>query len=94
MIASIIVVGGISYAMGYILNFVPLVPFFGLTSWFYQNLAVSGFIMIRFVVFVFASKAYKLYIRDDIVPHHMIAEDYFVKSTSENECMRKNRKDF
>ena len=80
MIASLIVVGGISYALGYILNFVPLVPFFGLTSWFYQNLAASGFIMTGFVIFVFASKAYKLRIRDDIVPYHMIAEDYFEKN--------------
>ena len=36
--------------------------------------------MIGFVIFVFASKAYKLRIRDDIVPYHMIAEDYFEKN--------------
>ena len=59
--------------MGYILKFVPLVPSFGLTPWFYQNLADSGFIMIGFVILVFASMACKLHIRDYIVPDHMIA---------------------
>ena len=80
MIASLIVFGGIAYAVSYILNFVPPVPSLGMTAWFYQNLASSGLIMLGFVMFVFVSKAYKLRKRDDIVPYHVIAEDYFEKN--------------
>ena len=80
MIASLLVVGGIAYAVNYSLRFVPSLPSLGLTTWFYKNLAASGFIMTGFVVFMFVSKAYKLRKRDDIVPYHMIAEDYFEKN--------------
>ena len=33
--------------------------------------------MLAFVLYVYAAKRYKLRIRDDIVPFHMIAEEYF-----------------
>ena len=80
MIASLLVVAGIAYAVNYSLSFVPSIPSLGLTTWFYQNMAASGFIMMGLVIFVFVSKGYKLRKRDDIVPYHAIAEDYFEKN--------------
>ena len=36
-LGTIVAFGGIGYAICYILSFVPPVPIFGLTAWFYQS---------------------------------------------------------
>ena len=80
MIASFLLFGGVGYGISHILSFVPPVPSFGLTTWIYQNLAAFVLVMAGFVMFVFISKAYKLRKRNNIVPYHTIAEDYFERN--------------
>ena len=50
-----------------------------LDTWFYGNIAVSVAIFLGLLVFALVSKWYKLRKRDDIVPFHMLAEQYFEK---------------
>ena len=50
-----------------------------LDTWFYGNVAVSVTIFLGLVVFALVSKWYKLRKRDDIVPFHMLAEQYYEK---------------
>ena len=80
VIASQTVFGGIACAFSKILSFVPPVSSLGMTAWFDQNLAAPGFSTTWFVMFAFVSNVYKLCKRDDIVPYHVIAEDYFEKN--------------
>ena len=50
-----------------------------LDTWFHGNVAVSVIIFLGLLVFALVSKWYKLRKRDDIVPFHMLAEQYFEK---------------
>ena len=46
----------------------------------YYYITYSAIALVFFLLFAFISKWYKLRRRDDIVPFHMLAEDYFEKN--------------
>ena len=48
-------------------------------GWFCSNLSIAFIMFVYFVCFYCISKQYKLRKRDDIVPIHLFAEDYFEK---------------
>ena len=48
-------------------------------NWFYTNVCNTVTIIVYFVLFVVTSKRYKLRERNDIVPYHVFAEDFFEK---------------
>ena len=48
-------------------------------TWFYSNLSIALIIFVYFMFFHCISKRYKLRKRDDIVPIHLFAEEFFEK---------------
>ena len=48
-------------------------------GWFYGNLSIALIMLVYFIFFHCISKQYKLRKRDDIVPIHLFAEEFFEK---------------
>ena len=48
-------------------------------NWFSTNVCIAAAIIVYFVLFVRTSKKYKRRERNDIVPYHIFAEDFFEK---------------
>ena len=73
----------ISSALGWMLYYkaipqiFPIRKKYGLSHWFYGNMLIAAIIFLAFILFVFISKRYKLRKRDEAIPYHMFAEDYF-----------------
>ena len=57
-------------------------------SKFYSNLSIALVIFVYFIIYHCVSKQYKLRKRDDIVPIHLFAEEFF-----EKELKRQGRHD-
>ena len=79
-ICSFIICGIIGFKGIYsdvFISIFPHRPEQGLTKWFYGNVVFAVVIFIAFILFVFISKRYQLRKRDDVIPYHMFAEDYF-----------------
>ena len=60
-------------------------------SWFYSNLFIALLIFVYFVFFHCVSKRYKLRKRDDIVPIHLFAEEFFEKELRGQERLDEER---
>ena len=48
-------------------------------SWFYSNLSLALISFVNFILFHYIAKQYKWRKRDDIVPIHLFAEEFFEK---------------
>ena len=60
-------------------------------DWFYSNLSIAFVIFVYFIFFHCFSKRYKLRKRDDIVPIHLFAEEFFEKELRGQERLDKER---
>ena len=60
-------------------------------GWFYSNLSIALTIFVYFIFFHCFSKRYKLRKRDDIVPIHLFAEDFFEKELRGRERLDRER---
>ena len=92
-ISSFVICGAIGHWGIYSDVFMSIFPYYpkqGLTKWFYSNMIFSVIIFIAFILFVFISKRYQLRKRDDVIPYHMFAEDYFENNyRRESEYLRR-----
>ena len=70
---------GLSSATGIGLLKLTYAIFPSTDSWFSSHIALAVASAVYFILFVCLSKWYKLRKRDDIVPIHLFAEDYFEK---------------
>ena len=80
IVSSLIIYGTIGRWGIYSDIFLSIFPYYpkqGLTKWFYGNMVFAAIIFIAFILFVFISKRYQLRKRDDVIPYHMFAENYF-----------------
>ena len=60
-------------------------------SWFYTNVFIAIIIIVYFIFFHCISKRYKLRKRDDIVPIHLFAEQFFEKELRGPERLDRER---
>ena len=60
-------------------------------NWFYTNLSYALIILVYFMFFHYISKRYKLRKRDDIVPIHLFAEEFFEKELRGQERLDRER---
>ena len=60
-------------------------------GWFYSNLSIALIMFVYFMFFHWISKRYKYRKRDDIVPIHLFAEEYFEKELRGREKLDKER---
>ena len=72
---------GICIALDLLLNTFP-VHFFPSCLFYYHTIYTMVGVF-AFIVYVLVARWYKLRIRDDIVPYHMIAEDFFEKEVAQ-----------
>ena len=60
-------------------------------GWFYINMSIACIVFVYFIFFHCFSKRYKLRKRDDIVPIHLFAEDFFEKELRGRERLDKEQ---
>ena len=60
-------------------------------GWFYCNLSIALIMLVYFMLFYCISKRYKWRKRDDIVPIHLFAEEFFEKELRGQEQLDKER---
>ena len=70
---------GLSSSFGYGACKLVSAIFSGMDSWFIHNIVLSVASAVYLILFMCFSKYYKLRKRDDIVPIHLFAEEYFEK---------------
>ena len=75
----ILMSSGLSASVGYGIYKVVSISFSNVHSWFCGKLSIMFIIFVYFILFYYISKRYKLRKRDDIVPIHLFAEEYFEK---------------
>ena len=60
-------------------------------DWFYSTLSTTFITFVYFIFFHYLSKRYKLRKRDDVVPIHLFAEEFFEKELRGQERLDKER---
>ena len=60
-------------------------------NWFYSKLSIVLIFLVYFIFFHYISKRYKLRKRDDIVPIHLFAEEYFERELKGQERLDRAR---
>ena len=60
-------------------------------GWFYSNMIIAFIIFVYFIFFHCISKRYKLRKRDDIIPIHLFAEEFFEKELRGQETLDRER---
>ena len=71
----------ISLALNQLLRSFPLYFFPGCLFYYHAIYTLIG--VLAFILYVLIARWYKLRIRDDIVPYHMIAEEFFEKEVAQ-----------
>ena len=79
MTALIVLSATLSSSIGYGVCALASVIFSKMDPWFISNISLAVVSAVYLILFVCFSKSYKLRKRDDIVPIHLFAEEYFEK---------------
>ena len=82
----------LSSSIGYGVCTLASALFPNLDTWFISNISVAVASAVYFILFVCFSKCYKLRKRDDIVPIHLFAEEYFDKEVEGRRRLESERR--
>ena len=91
MTGLIVLSGGISSSIGFAVYKLVCAIFSNTHSWFICNISLTIITAVYLILFVCFSKWYKLRKRDDIVPIHLFAEEYFEKELEGRKRMENKR---